>query len=105
MKSDEQLRKDPSEAEIADAVATLLEWSTELDAKDIYPRVEDGWITLEGSVSRLAESQAAARLASQIRGVKGVSNRIRIEAGEPVSAMARTMTEHGAGWTPIDEEC
>ena len=50
MKSDEQLRKDPSEAEIADAVATLLEWSTELDAKDIHPRVEDGWITLEGTV-------------------------------------------------------
>ena len=48
-----------------------------------------------------AAHEAAARLASQIRGVKGVSNRIRIEAGEPVAAVPATMIEHGAGWTPI----
>jgi osmotically-inducible protein OsmY len=94
----------PTDAEIAEAVATLLEWSADLDAKGIHARVENGWVTLEGSVARLAESRAAARLASQIRGVEGVSNRIRVEEAG-AAASAETMTTQREAWTPLDEEC
>lgn len=92
----------PTDTEIADAVASLLEWDADLDATGIHARVENGWVTLEGSVALLSESQAAARLVSQIRGVEGISNRIRVEEGvSPVDTMA---TLHEA-WTAVDEEC
>ena len=95
-----------TDAEVADAVATLLEWSVELDAKDLRARVESGWLTLEGSVRRAAERRAAERLASQIRGVKGVSNRIRVAGIETEQTQAEAIgTEEAAGWTPVDMEC
>jgi osmotically-inducible protein OsmY len=95
-----------TDAEIADAVATLLEWSSELDAKDLRARVESGWLTLEGSVPRAAERRAAERLASQTRGVKGVSNRIRVAGIEAEQTQAEAIgPEEAAGWQPVDLEC
>jgi hyperosmotically inducible protein len=96
----------PSDAEVADAVATLLEWSAELDAKDLRARVENGWVMLEGSVPRPAESRAAERLTSQVRGVKGVSNRIRVaRKGAELTSAEALGTEEAVGWRPVDDEC
>jgi osmotically-inducible protein OsmY len=96
----------PTDAEIADAVATLLEWSAELDAKNLRTRVESGWVTLEGSVDRPFESRAAERLASQTRGVKGVSNHIQVLRGKAETVPAKAgRTEEVPGWQPVDEEC
>jgi osmotically-inducible protein OsmY len=94
----------PTDAEIAEAVANLLEWSADLDAKGIHARVENGWVTLEGLVAGLSASHAAGRLASQIRGVEGVSNRLRVEEIR-AAASAGTMTTQHEAWTPVDQEC
>jgi osmotically-inducible protein OsmY len=95
----------PTDAGIAEAVASLLEWSAGLDATRIHARVESGWVTLEGAVTRLSDSSAAARLATQIRGVKGVSNRIRVEEAGTAMPAVEVATRHHAPWTPLDEEC
>ena len=113
MKTDEQLQSvvqaeipvhtggaSPTDAEIADAVATLLEWSAELNAKSIHTRVENGRVTLEGSVARHSDAQAAVRLASTIRGVASVANRILVDEAASAEAVATQ-----DAWTPLDEEC
>lgn len=95
----------PTDAEIADAVATLLEWSAELDAQDVHARVEDGWVTLEGVVRDNPERSAAERLALGIRGVGGVSNRIRLVQTEEGTSIAARVTEEVADWHAVDQEC
>jgi osmotically-inducible protein OsmY len=95
----------PTDGEIADAVANILEWSSELDSKDVHARVEGGWVTLEGSVPRPAERRAAERLAGQIRGVKGVSNRIRIAAPASEPMLPEPGKPEEAEWRPVDQEC
>ena len=94
------------DAKIAGAVTILLAWSAELDAEHVRARVENGLVTLEGSVARPTERRAAERLARQIRGVYGVSNRIQV-AGKPQapSPPATVGSGHPAGWLPVDEEC
>jgi osmotically-inducible protein OsmY len=95
----------PADAEIADAVATLLEWSAELEANDVHARVEDGWVTLEGAVRDRTELRAAERLTAGVRGVVGVSNRLRItEAAEETLIEAR-VTGETADWHAVDPEC
>jgi osmotically-inducible protein OsmY len=95
-----------SDAKIAGAVTILLAWSAELDAEHVRARVENGLVTLEGSVARPTERRAAERLARQIRGVRGVSNRIQV-AGKPQEPSPRASVGYGhpAGWLPVDEEC
>jgi osmotically-inducible protein OsmY len=86
-----------TDGEIAEGVASTLEWSEAIDARDVRARVEHGWVTLTGSVATAAESEHAERLADQVRDVVGVSNRIRVV--EPVSIAS------ASGWQPVDEEC
>ena len=95
-----------SDAKIAGAVTILLAWSAELDADHVRARVENGLVTLEGSVARPTERRAAERLTRQIRGVRGVSNRIQV-AGKTQAPPAPATLGHGhpAGWLPVDEEC
>ncbi|HEU4463608.1 MAG TPA: BON domain-containing protein [Gemmatimonadota bacterium] len=95
----------PTDAEIADAVATLLEWSAELDAKDLHAKVEDGWVTLEGVVRDRAELSAAERLAAGVRGVGGVSNRIQIEEAPEERPIEARVIEEAADWHAVDQEC
>jgi len=96
----------PTDAMVADAVATMLEWSTELDSKDVHARVESGWVTLEGSVPRPAERRAAERVAGQIKGVTGVSNRLQVAApGSELGLPEPVEVEEAAGWVSVDPEC
>jgi osmotically-inducible protein OsmY len=93
---------EPTDGEIAEAVATTLEWSEAIDASDVHARVEHGWVTLTGSVRTAPESEAAERLADQVRGVIGVSNRMSVEAPEAVKVES---TEDVERWQPVDQEC
>lgn len=94
----------PQDAEIADAVATLLEWSADLDASHVRARVEHGWVTLEGSVRDVTELRAAEHLTAGVRGVGGVSNRLRV--AHTVEAVPGTpATGEATGWRAVDQEC
>jgi osmotically-inducible protein OsmY len=103
---DSERMAESSDAKIAGAVTILLAWSAELDAQHVRAHVENGLVTLEGSVARPTERRAAERLARQIRGVCGVSNRIQV-AGKPQMPppTATVGYGHSAGWLPVDEEC
>jgi len=92
----------PTDSELAEAVATTLEWSETIESSDVHARVEHGWVTLTGSVATAVESESAERLADQVKGVIGVSNRIRVADPETTEVEPR---EDVAAWQPIDQEC
>ncbi len=70
VRTDERIRED---------VCDRLSWNDEVDATDITVRVEQGEVTLEGSVETRHMKRLAADLAEDISGVADVHNTIRVK--------------------------
>ena len=64
----------PPDAAIADAAANALTWYRAVAANTVTVSVEDGWLTLTGTVADLQQRGAAERAVRGLRGVRGVSN-------------------------------
>lgn len=64
--------------EIARRAVEVLRWSTTLPADAVKVKVQDGWLTLAGSVEWNFQREAAARAVRDLSGVKGVTNTILI---------------------------
>lgn len=69
VRSDERIREDAYDA---------LTYQSALDASDLEISVENGELTLSGTVASREEKRAAEDLCAHVRGVKDVHNRIRI---------------------------
>ena len=67
-----------TDAEIARAAMRALEWDIAVPHDRIRPRVESGWITLEGEVEWHSQKEAAERALRYLIGVRGVFNRITL---------------------------
>jgi osmotically-inducible protein OsmY len=55
--------------------------------------VSDGWVTLEGTVSQLGESEDAERAVQHLRGVRGVTNKITVCGPKVKPEEVRSMIE------------
>jgi osmotically-inducible protein OsmY len=64
--------------EIARRIADMYAWNAIVPEDKILIKVENGWVTLAGEAKWQYQSREAARVASQISGVTGVSNNVRI---------------------------
>ena len=69
-------KKDDSE--IAQAVLNELEWHCNLDPQKIKILVEDGNVTLEGTVNWDFQRKLTAKAIWNIKGVKGITNNIKL---------------------------
>ena len=67
-----------ADGDISSAVHNSLSWDAQIDEKQIKVNVKDGWVTLEGECHWKYQSDAAERHVRVLRGVKGVSNLIKI---------------------------
>lgn len=76
-----------TDADIARAVETGLEWSTSVPMGAIKAMVEGGWVTLTGNVDWQYQKQAAADSVRYLLGVTGVSDQIAIKPKVSVSAV------------------
>lgn len=65
--------------EIAKRILDMFTWNSLIPQDKIQVKVEHGWVTLTGEAKWHYQSNEAARVASQITGVTGVSNNIKIE--------------------------
>ena len=63
---------------LAQAVANVLAWNSAVSPDRIRVRVENAWITLEGTVDWQYQKDAAARAVAELTGVKGVDNLIGV---------------------------
>jgi len=68
-----------SDQAIYEAVNEHLMIDDELDARGIQVHVQGGLVTLDGQVSSRYERRLADVLASGVRGVKHVANKLRIQ--------------------------
>ena len=67
----------PSVSDISDVVAEL-NWEPGLREDDIAVAVRDGVVTLAGFVDSWADKYRAERVASQVKGVKGIANDLEV---------------------------
>ena len=72
-----------SDAGIARSAQNMLQWITSLPTGCVQAVVDDGWITLCGSVPWDYQKQAAAAAVRFVVGATGVTDRITLDAGAP----------------------
>lgn len=65
--------------EIAKRILDMFAWNSLIPADTLQVKVEHGWVSLSGEAKWHYQSKEAQRLASQISGVTGVSNNIKVE--------------------------
>ena len=68
-----------TDPDIAQAAVNALDWNTSVPRNRIKVLVENGWITLDGSVEYHFQRDAAEGAIRNLKGVKGVSNMITIK--------------------------
>jgi osmotically-inducible protein OsmY len=73
-----------TDAEIADAVARLLQWNGNIPRDKIHVRVVDGWVQLSGTVEWQYQRAAAEAAVQPVIGVRGMSNLIAVKPRTPV---------------------
>lgn len=79
--------------EIAKRILDMFAWNSLVPHKQIQVKVEHGWVTLAGEVKWHYQSTEAQRVASQIDGVVGVSNNIKIANQVSVSDVRHRIEE------------
>ncbi len=67
-----------NDTDIARAVANALDWDIEVPQDRIKVTVQNGWVTLEGTVDWQFQKEAAYRAVRSLTGVKGVANLITV---------------------------
>ena len=67
-----------SDAELRGMALQKIAWDTEAPAELIDVKVEDGWVTLRGTVSWQFQSDAAYDDVANLLGVIGITNDIRV---------------------------
>jgi osmotically-inducible protein OsmY len=82
-----------SDSEIAHAAVNALKWDIEVPDELIKLKVENGWITLEGSVDYFYQKNAADRCVRFLTGVKGVTNMVSVKPGVATAQVNRNITD------------
>ncbi|RYZ21920.1 MAG: BON domain-containing protein [Chitinophagaceae bacterium] len=67
------------DSEIASAIVTAFKWNIEIPEDKVQVRVEDGWVTLEGSLSWNYQKEAVQKAVKGLFGIRGVTNSIVIK--------------------------
>jgi len=74
MKSDVNIRTD---------VENELRWEPSLDEKNILVKVDDGVVTLQGSVPHFSDRWSAEEVAKRVAGVRAIANDIEVKMPRP----------------------
>lgn len=84
-----------SDERIQDDVNDRLTWHGYLDARDIEVKVNDGLVTLDGSVDSRRAKRMAENIADNVSGVKDVNNNLSIREGGRMGNMGTGGFEGG----------
>lgn len=94
---DIEVRVTPSmkrnDTEIARAAVDALTWDVEVPHEQLTLKVENGWITLEGTVDWAYQRTAAARAIGHLIGVRGVTNLVSLERKLETKEIQRRIAE------------
>jgi osmotically-inducible protein OsmY len=70
--------KRTSDAEIAKRIRDIFTWDTMIPEENILVKVENGWVTLTGTIDWFYQRDAAKKAAGKIHGVVGVTDLTQI---------------------------
>lgn len=68
-----------TDTEIANSAVNAIEWNASVPNDKVLVEVENGWITLSGTVEYSYQREAAKRTVEYLKGVKGVTNNISLK--------------------------
>jgi osmotically-inducible protein OsmY len=68
----------PSDEKMHYTVDSVLSWSQDINAGNIRVAVDDGEVTLEGTVGTLWEKHRAEEIVSELKGIVGITNRLAV---------------------------
>ena len=66
------------DADVARAIAHVLEWNVQIPSGRVQARVQDGWVTLEGQVDHDFQRREVERMVRHVRGVIGVTDALTL---------------------------
>ncbi|HWG64353.1 MAG TPA: BON domain-containing protein [Streptosporangiaceae bacterium] len=66
------------DADIARAIAHILEWNVQIPEGQVQATVQNGWVTLDGQVDHDYQRREVERMVRNVRGVIGVTNAITV---------------------------
>lgn len=67
-----------TDTEIASSAINAIEWNASVPNNQVLVEVENGWITLSGTLEYAYQRDAAKRTVEYLTGVKGVTNNIKL---------------------------
>jgi len=68
-----------SDTDLARAAENALDWNTLVPKNRVKIMLEDGMITLDGTVDKWSQKVAAEKAINSLTGVKGINNRIKVK--------------------------
>jgi osmotically-inducible protein OsmY len=83
-----------TDADLARAVANVLAWNSSVPLGRIRVEVENGWITLEGTVDWQYQKSAAVAAVTFLRGVRGINDLVNVN---PLVSAENTKEQIEAG--------
>jgi osmotically-inducible protein OsmY len=72
-----------NDTDIAETILNAIKWSTSIPEEKVKVKVDEGWVTLEGDVEWEFQRYACKNAVEDLRGVRGVTNNIKVIATEP----------------------
>jgi osmotically-inducible protein OsmY len=66
------------DADIATAIAHVLEWNVQVPEGRVHARVQGGWVTLNGEVEYDYQRREVERMVRNVRGVVGVTDNVTV---------------------------
>ena len=81
------------DADIATAIAHVLEWNVQIPEGQVHARVQDGWVILEGEVEHDYQRREAERMIRNVRGVVGVTDNITVKPPPEPEAVKEQIEE------------
>lgn len=81
------------DADIATAIAHVLEWNVQIPEGKVHARVQDGWVTLEGEVEHDYQRREVERMVRNVRGVTGVTDTIMVQPPPKPEAVREEIEE------------
>lgn len=90
-----------TDANIRDDVENELRWDPSLDEKAILVKVEDGVVSLQGSVPHFADRWTAEQVTKRVAGVSAIANDIEVKlpnAGERLDSDLAAAAAHALKW-------
>jgi osmotically-inducible protein OsmY len=80
--STEKVHSTGTDAEIARDLSRRMKGDFEVPDNRIRIKVEDGFVTLEGTVDRNSQKVAAEKCAGRVEGILGINNIIKVTVPE-----------------------